>query len=175
MSYVKIGIKDKVPSRYIPDVLTKDDKLKQKEYLIKSRKNYKKGKYYVRPNVKSFKNRKSYHITRLKKLYNVESAAPNKELSEKSKCNLETLNKIVSKGEGAYLSSGSRPNQTPRSWGYARLASVLTGGNAAIVDYYLLEQGCSAESKSLKLAKTLCKKRNKCKLTKKSRKKTYVK
>lgn len=44
------------------------------------------------------------------------------------------LKQVVAKGRGAYYSSGSRPNQTPHSWAYARLASVLLGGPALQVD-----------------------------------------
>jgi len=169
MPLVKIGKNEKVPLRYIPKNLTIKDKAKQVRYLKKSRKNYKKGKYFIRPKIKSFKNRKSNHTRRLQELYKVKNATPNKELAKKSKCSIETLKKIINKGEGAYLSSGSRPNQTPQSWGYARLASALTGGNAAIVDYHLLEKGCDKNSKSLKLAKSVCKKNNKCNITKKRR------
>ena len=53
-----------VPKRYIPDVLTKKDKKKQKKNLRKSRKLYKQGKYFSRPKVKSFKSRKSNHLQR---------------------------------------------------------------------------------------------------------------
>ena len=42
--------------------------------------------------------------------------------------------KIIDKGMGAYYSSGSRPNQTPHSWGYGRLGSVILGGPARKVD-----------------------------------------
>ena len=35
---------------------------------------------------------------------------------------------------GAYYSSGSRPNQTPTSWGLARLASVILNGPARRID-----------------------------------------
>lgn len=171
MPHIKINKKEAVPLRYLPKNLTVKDKAKQKKYLNKSRKDYKKGKYFIRPKVKSFKSRRSNHLRRLQKLYKVPNASPNAELAKKSKCSIEILKKIVKKGEGAYLSSGSRPNQTPASWGYARLASTLTGGNAAIVDYHLLESGCKPSSKSLKLAKTLCRKRNKCNTTKKIRKK----
>src|SRR6056300_889333 len=166
MPYVKIGKNEKVPLRYIPKKLTIKDKAKQVRYLKKSRKNYKKGNYFIRPKIKSFKNRKSNHTRRLQELYKVKNARPNKELAKKSKCSIATLKKIINKGEGAYLSSGSRPNQTPQSWGYARLASALTGGNAAIIDYHLLEKGCEKNSKSLKLAKKL-KQQN---ITKKMRK-----
>jgi hypothetical protein len=41
---------------------------------------------------------------------------------------------ILAKGKGAYYSSGSRPNQTPSSWAYARLASVIMNGKARNVD-----------------------------------------
>tara|TARA_R100000951_G_scaffold28081_1_gene24111 strand:+ start:1443 stop:1847 length:405 start_codon:yes stop_codon:yes gene_type:complete len=42
--------------------------------------------------------------------------------------------KILDKGRGAYYSAGSRPNQTPSSWAYARLASVIMNGPARKVD-----------------------------------------
>jgi hypothetical protein len=163
MVHIKINKNDKVPIRYVPKNLTKKDRVKQMKYLNKSRKDYKKGKYFIRPKVKSFKSRRSNHLQRLQLLYNVPNAYPTKELADKSKCNIKTLKKIVNKGEGAYLSSGSRPNQTPASWGYARLASALTGGNAALVDMHLLEKGCKRNSKSLKLAKALKSKKNKTK------------
>jgi hypothetical protein len=41
---------------------------------------------------------------------------------------------ILNKGKGAYFSSGSRPNQTPYSWAYSRLASVIMNGPARKVD-----------------------------------------
>ena len=79
-----------------------------------------------------------------------------------------SLKDIVSKGEGAYYSSGSRPNQTAKSWGYARLASSITGGNASVVDMHILEKECSNNSKALKLAK------NKSKLKKPKVKKVQI-
>lgn len=163
MVHIKINKNDKVPIRYVPKNLTTKDKAKQKKYLNKSRKDYKRGKYFIRPKVNSFKSRRSNHLKRLEILYKVPNAYPTKELAKKSKCNIQTLKKIINKGEGAYLSSGSRPNQTPASWGYARLASSLTGGNAALVDMHLLEKGCKKNSKSLKLAKRLKDKKNKTK------------
>ena len=61
--------------------------------------------------------------------------------------------KIINKGEGAYYSSGSRPNQSAQSWGIARLASSISSGKAAAVDYNILEKGCKPNSKALTLAK----------------------
>jgi len=66
---------------------------------------------------------------------------------------MAALNQIVSKGEGAYYSSGSRPNQTAQSWGFARLASALTAGKSAAVDYDILEKGCAHNKRAFILAK----------------------
>jgi len=149
-----------VPQRYIPKGLSKTDTKKQKKYLRKSRKMYKKGKYYERPKVKTFKSRKSNHLKRAEKIYNIDKISPSKELARKTKCKRSALEKIVNKGRGAYFSSGSRPNQTGESWGLARLASTISGGNASIVDFHILKEGCQPSSKALKLARKTCKKQN---------------
>lgn len=154
-----IDLKDnvKVPKRYVPRTLSSKDNRKQKKNLLKSRRLYKKGIYFTRPKVASFKSKPSKHLANLQKIYGVENTDVNITLAKKCGCDLSTLEKIVKKGEGAYYSSGSRPNQTARSWGLARLASTLTGGNASVIDYHLLESGCNASSKALKLAKKQCK------------------
>jgi hypothetical protein len=152
-----------VPRRYLPKNLTVKDLLKQRKNLIKSRKLYKKGKYYIRPIVKSFHSKPSNHISNAMKIYDVDHISPTDELAKKTKCTKESLNKIVEKGKGAYYSSGSRPNQTPESWGYARLASAITGMNSSIVDYDILYNGCAPNSPALKMATKTCKIQNKCK------------
>jgi hypothetical protein len=43
----------------------------------------------------------------------------------------KALDQVYKKGEGAYFSSGSRPNQTPDSWGRARMYSYITGVGGA--------------------------------------------
>jgi hypothetical protein len=62
------------------------------------------------------------------------------------------VKQIVKKGEGAYYSSGSRPNQTAKSWGLARLASSITSGKSAAVDYNIIEKGCKHNKKAFILA-----------------------
>ena len=141
------------PLRYIPKRLNKKDTRKIKRELNLSRKLYKRGKYYTRKKVKSFKSKPSKHIVHARKIYGIQNIAPTNELANKTGCSVNTLKKIVSKGEGAYFSSGSRPNQTAQSWGYARLASAVTGGKASAVDIGLLEKGCKSNSKALRLAK----------------------
>ena len=147
-----------VPKRYYKSKsMSKKDSKKQKTYLRKSRKLYKEGKYYQRPKVKTFKSRKSNHLNRLRKLYNVEKIGATSELAKKTKCSKQGLEEILNKGRGAYYSSGSRPNQTAESWAIARLASALTGGNAAAYDFHILKEHCAPKSKPLKLARKTCK------------------
>ena len=149
-----------VPIKYLPKKLTKKDKKIQKEQLILSRKKYKKGKYIHRKPVKSYKSKKSKHILNAMKIYKINNLSVNDELSKKTGCTKEALNNIVKKGQGAYYSSGSRPNQTAHSWGIARLGSTITSGKAAAIDYKILENGCKKTSKALKLAKLAKKKYN---------------
>jgi Family of unknown function (DUF5824) len=143
----------KINVRYLPRRLTKKDRKKQGKELMKSRRLYKKGVYHSRPKVSSFKSKKSHFITKAEKIYNVEKIGATNELSKATGCSKEALAKIINKGEGAYYSSGSRPNQSAQSWGIARLASSITSGKAAAIDYMILEKGCKPNSKALTLAK----------------------
>jgi DNA-binding Xre family transcriptional regulator len=146
-------MKIKIPVRYLPFSLTKKDKKKQKNMLLKSRRNYKKGIYYTRKKINSFHSKKSNHVLNARKMYKLDSIKPSKELAKATGCSLNSLEKIVKKGEGAYFSSGSRPNQTAQSWGIARLASSITSGKSAAIDYAILEKGCDHNKKAFKLAK----------------------
>jgi hypothetical protein len=139
--------------RYLPKNLTMKDKKKQSKQLLKSRRLYKKGIFYTRKQVKSFHSKPSKHLANARKLYNVEKIGATDELEKKTGCSKSALAKIINKGEGAYFSSGSRPNQTAQSWGVARLASAITSGKAATIDYDILEKGCKPNSIALKLAK----------------------
>ena len=47
----------KLPKHYTAK-LSRKDKKKQEREIIKSKRSYKKGKYYTRPKMKSFKNKK---------------------------------------------------------------------------------------------------------------------
>ena len=143
----------KITLRYLPKSLTKKDRNLQAKELKKSRRLYKKGKYYTRRKVASYTTKKSQHIINAEKMYNINKIGATKELSLKTGCSKSALAKIINKGEGAYFSSGSRPNQTAQSWGIARLASAITAGKAAAVDYNILEKGCKPGSKALRLAK----------------------
>ena len=147
------GGKRSIAQKYVPKRLSKKDKKQQASELKKSRKAYKKKQYYTRKKVKSYNSKKSKHIVKAEKMYNIKNVKPSKSLSRKTGCSVTALRKIVKKGQGAYFSSGSRPNQTAHSWGYARLASAITGGKSAAVDFKILKSGCNKTSKALKLAK----------------------
>lgn len=142
-----------LPLRYIPDNLTNTDKKKQGKEIEKTKRLYKKKIYYTRKKIKSFKQKPSKHVLNAEKMYNINNMKINKELSSKTKCHLTGLKEIFKKGQGAYYSSGSRPNQTPHSWGYARVASAITGGKSSAVDMHILKKYCNINSKALKLAK----------------------
>lgn len=139
--------------RYLPKRLTRKDRKKQASMIRKSRRLYKRGSFYTRKKVPSFTSKKSPHIIKAIKIYKVDKIGATNELAKACGCSKAALAKIVSKGKGAYYSSGSRPNQTAQSWGNARLASAITSGKAAAVDYSILEKGCNSRSKALSLAK----------------------
>ena len=109
--------------KYVPKSLTKEDKKKQ----IKSIK-----EKTDRPKLDSFESKRSSHVIKFEKKYKTK-ITDEKYINDnilKKKGQLE----ILKKGMGAYYSSGSRPNQTPESWAYARLASVITNGAARKTD-----------------------------------------
>lgn len=140
------------PMRYLPKVLTRKDRDAYVKMLLKSKKMYKQNKYYTRKQVPSYKNKKSSHIINAQRIYNIKNMTPNDELARKTGCKLSALQKIVNKGEGAYYSSGSRPNQTAKSWGLARLASSITAGKSAAVDYDIIKKGCNHKKRAFILA-----------------------
>jgi DNA-binding Xre family transcriptional regulator len=138
--------------RYLPAQLNARDKKKQAQMLLRSKRLYKKQQYYTRKPLSSYKNKTSKHIRNAQRIYKIEKINPSNELAKKTGCSLSTLNQIMRKGEGAYFSSGSRPNQTAQSWGVARLASSITAGKAAAVDYSIIEKGCDHKKKAFLLA-----------------------
>ena len=54
-----------------------------------------------------------------------------KNMSKKYNVPVSILKQVVKGGRGAYYSSGSRPGQTPTSWGVARARSFASGKGGA--------------------------------------------
>tara|TARA_R110000823_G_scaffold44235_1_gene114735 strand:+ start:214 stop:615 length:402 start_codon:yes stop_codon:yes gene_type:complete len=120
---VEIAKGVKVPSTYVPKGLTEKDKKKQIKSILKGE---------DRPKVDSFKSKRSGWAKKFEDKYGYK-------ITETSKINKDILKtkgqkEIIEKGQAAYYSSGSRPNQTPFSWGLGRLASVIMGGKSRQID-----------------------------------------
>tara|TARA_R110001592_G_C12831447_1_gene719965 strand:+ start:350 stop:709 length:360 start_codon:yes stop_codon:yes gene_type:complete len=107
----------------VPKELTEKDKKNQ----IKSIKEKTK-----RPKLESFKSKRSSWVEKFEKKYGTKIT--DKKFINENILKTKGINEILKKGQGAYYSSGSRPNQTPFSWANARLASVIMGGAARKVD-----------------------------------------
>ena len=137
-------VEKKYPKRYTAG-LSKEDKKKQKKQLDKSTSDYKKGKLTDRKKLDSYKPKKSKYVESVKEKtglpINIDKLADKFSRSEKRKKELlKGMEEIIDKGKGAYYSSGSRPNQTPDSWGKARLASVLVGGPSRKIDKKIVDK-----------------------------------
>ncbi len=115
--------------KYVPKSLSKKDKEKQ----VKSIKNK-----TIRPKLKSFKSKRSSHTIAFEKKYGVKIT--NVKWIAKNLLRKKGIDLVLSKGRGAYYSSGSRPNQTPSSWAYARLASVLLKRKAYKIDKSIVDK-----------------------------------
>jgi len=122
----------KIPTKYLPKSLTQKDRAIQYESIREQR---------IRPKVSSFTSRPSKWTRMARNFFgdnNTSKIDMAKILSmgnkEKEKELFKGMDLIVKKGEKAYFTSGSRPNQTPQSWGMARLFSVLFGGPSRNID-----------------------------------------
>ena len=122
----------KLPRKYTKRLSNKDKK-KQTKNIRRSIKSYKKGKYINRPKLKSYKNKKSSWVTKFEKKYG-KDIKTYKEIEKATGIPSKALREVVKKGQGAYYSSGSRPNQTAHSWGKARMYSYIMGGKTRKYD-----------------------------------------
>ena len=115
--------KKKVPKTYVPSSLSAKDKKEQINSILKGK---------DRPKVSTFKSKRSGWAKKFEDKYGYK-------ISEVSKINKSILKEkgqkeIIGIGMKAYYTSGSRPNQTPFSWGLGRLASVIMNGPARKID-----------------------------------------
>ena len=116
-------------NKYVPRSLSAKDKQKHIEHMLS-------GKISPRPKVKNYPKKQSRWKTAFEAKYGKRSF----KWITKHLISEEGANKILNKGYGAYVTSGSRPNQTAGSWAYARLYSVLMGGPARDVDYSIWDK-----------------------------------
>ena len=121
----------KLPDTYLAN-LTPQQRVLQAKLIAKSQKEYKEsGLVQERPKVSNKPSVRSNHVRKFQRKYNF----PITDLKKVKALFVDTdVDGILSKGYAAYASSGSRPNVSQHQWAYARLGSVLTGGNAYKVD-----------------------------------------
>lgn len=123
---VKIGKgkkERKVPQRYVPTSLSAKDKKKQEESILKGTK---------RPKLDSFKSKRSGWASKFEKKY--KTKITDTDFIDKNILKEKGQKEVISIGMKAYFTSGSRPNQTPFSWGLGRLASVIMNGPSRKID-----------------------------------------
>ena len=124
------------PKKYYQG-LSKEDKEAQIKELKKSQALYKKGIYVGRTQKDSFKSKKSAHVVEFEEKYGI-SINDKKAVFKATGVTPKAQDEIISKGMGAFYSSGSRPNQSAQSWALARLASVILKHGAYKVDRHIL-------------------------------------
>jgi len=128
----KVKITYKGQSRMVPETYMKGLKGKERQKQIKS---IFEGKDRPKTSVKS---KRSSWVEKFEKKY--KTKITDKEFIHKNIITKTGQKKIIDKGKGAYYSSGSRPNQTPTSWGLARLASVILNGPSRKIDADIWEK-----------------------------------
>ena len=139
-------------SSYVPKSLSAKDAARQRRALRKSRDAYKRKTFVSRPHLSSFKSKPSPHVKKVEETYHKPLAAMLK-IKSVPGCHQGFVPAILAKGEGAYYSSGSRPNQSAVNWANARLASTITGGKACNVDHKEIQHFCSKHSKAFRMCK----------------------
>jgi len=122
----KVKITYKGKSREVPATYLKGLKGKDRQAQIKS---IFEGK--DRPKTKA-PNKRSSWVEKFEKKYGKKIS--NEKFIHDNIITRTGQKKIIAKGAAAYYTSGSRPNQTPSSWGLARLASVILGGPSRRID-----------------------------------------
>ena len=96
----------RVPIRYVPRTLSRKDRRNQIAMLKRSRRMYKRGKYYGRTTkLKSYPHVASKHVVAARRMYRVDRIVPNAALAKATGCSVGSLRQIVKKGEGAFYLS----------------------------------------------------------------------
>lgn len=113
-----------IPKRYLPDSLKGKDRQAQIKSIFEKKE---------RPQTK-VKDKKSTWTIQFDKEYGAKLDAMSGKRSKKNIAKVtgipfKAIDEVYKKGEGAYYSSGSRPNQTPSSWARGRVYAYIMGGD----------------------------------------------
>ena len=114
-----------IPKRYIPDTLSKADRQKQIKSIFEKTN---------RPKV-VVKKRKSKWTIAFDKEYGKEidklkGGRSKRNIAKVSGVPFKAIDEVYKKAEGAFYSSGSRPNQSATSWALGRTYAYIMGGKA---------------------------------------------
>jgi len=112
-----------IPKRYLPDSLSKSERQKQIKSIFEGKE---------RPKTK-VKEKKSTWTTQFDKEYGDQLDAMKGKRSKRNIAKVtgipfKAIDEVYKKGEGAFYSSGSRPNQTASSWARGRIYAYIMGG-----------------------------------------------
>ena len=112
-----------VPKRYLPDSLKGKERTAQIKSIFEKK---------DRPKT-SVKSRKSTYTIKFDKKYGddidkLKGGKTKKNIAKVSGIPFKAIDEVFKKGEGAYYSSGSRPNQSASSWAYGRTYAYIMGG-----------------------------------------------
>ena len=135
-----------VPKKYLSG-LSSTQKKKRASELKKGAKLYKEGKKRAaislskkRTQYKNVKEKRSSYSVRFEKKYGKAALGNKTKIKELTGMPIAAQNEVLRKGRGAFVSSGSRPNQSAQSWAWARLYSFILGGKARQVDKSVFEK-----------------------------------
>lgn len=113
----------KIPKKYLPKSLSKSNSKKQRNSILQGNN---------RPKLKSYKSKRSGWVKKFEEKY--KHKITDKKWINKNILKNKGQTLIINKGKAAYYTSGSRPNQTPSSWAYGRLAGVILNSPARKID-----------------------------------------
>ena len=111
-----------IPKKYLPPTLKGKDRQAQIKSIFESK---------DRPKVKA-KGRKSKYTAKFDREYGetldfMDGKRSKKNIAKITGIPFKAIDEVYKKGEGAYYSSGSRPNQTVQSWARGRLYAYIMG------------------------------------------------
>jgi hypothetical protein len=131
--FPKVSKTNGVPKKYVKG---SKNPAKTKKEIKSTASKYKKGTLtkedmnkVVKQRVASTKMKKGGEVKKKKSGGSAEATL--KKYASQYNMPVGTLRKVMKRGQGAYFSSGSRPGQTPTSWGLARAKSFASGKGGA--------------------------------------------
>ena len=115
----------KIPKKYIGSL--KGDEKKAQIKSIREGKPRPKTSVKSKPGSGTIAFNKRYG----KQLDNMKGGRSKRNIAKVTGIPFKALDEVYKKGKAAYFSSGSRPNQTPDSWGRSRMYSYISGVGGA--------------------------------------------